>query len=351
MNDPLKILVIRLSSLGDILHTLPAFYDLRHSFPDAKIDWVAARDCAFLLSTVQGIDTIHIFDKTAFLPFQSKSEPVYPLWNLIRSLRKEHYDICIDFQGLLKTAFLGFMSGAAARTGFPDCIVREWPSHWFYNKSPVIPQKPMHVLDLNRKLSESAGACSFPFTFDPVISDNDRDHVASLLERNGLTKFVVINPGGGWKSKIWNPAYYGELAGRIHRELNLQVVVTTGPGEDELYQELAAHCSGSSPAHLRISFLQLIPLLKRARLLIGGDTGPFHLACALQIPVVGIFGPTSVVRNGPWNDRNEVVTNDVDCSGCYKRDCPTENACMNIPVDDVFSAMTQILKKVHTEPI
>ena len=95
----------------------------------------------------------------------------------------------------------------------------------------------------------------------------------------------------------------------------------------------------------------MIPLLKKARLLIGGDTGPFHLACALRTPVVGIFGPTSAIRNGPWSNRDEVVTNGVACSGCHKRNCPTDNACMDIPVSDVFAAVERRLAKSGTKPI
>lgn len=351
MNIPQKILVIRLSSLGDILHTLPAFHDLRRSFPHAQIDWVVSRNCAALLSAVQGIRQIHIFDKTALFAVQPEDKTRRSLPALIRSLRRERYDVSIDFQGLLKTAAIGLMGGSGLRIGFPKSQVRERPSHWFYSRTPAIPGKPEHVVSLNRRLAECTGAQAHPFTFEPVCSDNDSDLVASLLENNGLDRPVVINPGGGWKSKVWNPARYGELARRIRGELGLDLAVTTGPGEEALYEELAARCGEPVPVHLRISFLQMIPLLKRARLLIGGDTGPLHLACALQAPVVGIFGPTSAVRNGPWNGESEVVTNGIDCSGCYKRTCPANNDCMDIRVDDVFAAVTRILEKDATGPI
>lgn len=343
MNDPLKILVIRLSSLGDILHTLPAFFDLRHSFPDAKIDWVVALNCRFLLTVVKGIDTVHIFNKAEIVNSPFKRSSRYPVWSLIRQLRAERYDYAIDFQGLLKTAFMGFASGAAVRIGFPKELVRERPSHWFYHRTPSLPQKPVHVLALNRMLAACAGARPAAVPFDPVVDIRDQETVDSLLAEKGLSEFVVINPGGGWPSKIWKPEYYGKLARRIESELDLPVVVTTGPGEEFLYEKLAAQCDGRPPIHLRISFLQLIPLLKKARLLIGGDTGPLHLACALDVPVVGIYGPTSPARNGPWKEKYETVVNPVPCSGCHKRTCPTDNVCMEIPVDNVFAAVTRRL--------
>ncbi len=351
MNKPFKILIIRLSSLGDILHTLPAFLDLRHTFPEAKIDWLSAKDTSFLLSAVKGIDSIHIFDKTALFAVGPQSTRPYPFWRLIRDLRREQYDYCIDFQGLLKTSILGFLSGASVRIGFPGDLVKEKPAHWFYNIKPALDRKPQHVLDMNRKLVECIGTRPSSIAFDPLVSDRDEQHVKSIIEKNGLSDFVVLNPGGGWTSKIWKPEYYGKLAELIRDRLKLQVVVTTGPGEEMLFNALAAHCTPPPPKHVRITFLQMIPLLKRARLLVGGDSGPLHLACILKTPVVGIFGPTSVIRNGPWSSEDEAVTNSVACSGCYKRDCPTDNACMDIPVPDLFAAIERRLVKSDIKPI
>ena len=127
--------------------------------------------------------------------------------------------------------------------------------------------------------------------------------------------------------------------------MNLPVVVTTGPGEESLYENLAAQCGGKQPDHFQLSFLQLIPLLRKAGLMVGGDTGPFHLACALKTPVVGIYGPTCPVRNGPWGEEDEVVVHSLPCSRCYKRKCPEDNACMDITVDEVFAAVTRRLQK------
>jgi len=345
MNSPLKILVIRLSSLGDILHTLPAFFDLRNSFPDAKIDWLVGSSSSFLLSTVRGIDTIHVFDKDAVRISLPDRSTRYPIRKLIRTLRAEKYDYSIDFQGLLKTALLGFLSGATTRIGFSKDLVREKPAHWFYQRTIPPPKEPLHILAQNRRLAELTGAYPAIVPFEPVVAEEDLRVVDSLIQKEGLSKFAVINPGGGWPSKIWKPECYGRLADRIQRELKLPVVVTTGPGEENLYDIMSAQCSEKPLIHFQIPFLQLIPLLKKAQLLIGADTGPFHLACALGTAVVGIFGPTSPVRNGPWNDKDEIVTHAMHCSFCYKRECPTENACMDIPVDEVITAVTRRLAK------
>jgi len=194
-------------------------------------------------------------------------------------------------------------------------------------------------------LAGCIGTESSQIKLDFITDEKDTRYVKSLLEKEGLNDYVVLNPGGGWPSKIWKPEYYGQLAERIRRELKLPVVVTTGPGEEALFGTLAAHCEGTPPIHFQISFLQLIPLLRGARLLVGGDTGPFHLACALNTPVVGIYGPTCPVRNGPWGKDDAVVVHTLPCSLCYKRTCPEENACMEIEVDEVFEAVTRRLEK------
>jgi ADP-heptose:LPS heptosyltransferase len=181
---------------------------------------------------------------------------------------------------------------------------------------------------------------------DFSVPAEDDEYVESLLIRNQLKEFVVINPGGGWPTKRWDPQSYGRLAKRI-QQLGLPVAVTTGPGEDSLFQAVAESCGVPSPRHFPVSFLQLIPLLKRARLFIGGDTGPFHLACALGTAVVGIFGPTSPVRNGPWRSGDEVIAHALPCSSCYGRSCSRNNECMNIPVDEVFAGVVRRLGPVN----
>jgi lipopolysaccharide heptosyltransferase I len=344
MNKSPKILIIRLSSLGDILHTLPAFAGLRASFPDAKIDWLVAGKFRFLLSAVRGIDEIHCLETK---PMHAGSGNRYDwprIWNTIRYIRARHYDFSIDFQGLLKTAFLGFTSGSKTRFGFSKDLVREPPAHWFYHQTLAKPEKQVHVLTLNQMLAGLAGAQLTSTSCDFDVAEDDQRAVESLISKNQLTDFIVINPGGGWFTKRWDPARYGLLAKRIREETGLPVVVTTGPGEDELYRTMEVNCGKPVPFHFPVSFLQLIPLLQKTRLLIGGDTGPFHLACALGTPTVGIFGPTSPVRNGPWQDGDEVVVHELPCSSCYGRTCDTNNECMDISVDEVFSAVVRRLE-------
>ncbi len=339
MPDPRKILIVRLSSLGDIIHTLPAFESLRETFPDARIDWLVERRLAFLLSAVKGVDQVIAIDTHAMRRSTVDRDAWRRFWTPVATARAHHYDIAVDFQGLLKTALLAILTGAGKRVGFSKALVRERPAHWFYHDRLQKPASAMHVARLNLLLAERAGAHPGELRAHLNSSETDTRAIETRLNQEQLSEYVVINPGGGWPTKQWNSARYGSLAARIEKELHLRVVVTTGPGEEALYQQIAENCAAMKPAHLQVPFLQLIPLFKRARLVVAGDTGPLHLACAVGAPVVGILGPTAPVRNGPWSKDDETVVRRLPCSFCNKRKCPTANECMDIAVEDVFAAV------------
>jgi lipopolysaccharide heptosyltransferase I len=338
-------LIVRLSSRGDLIHTIPAFQSLRRAFPEARIDWLVERRLEGILGAVAGIDQVLPIDTQTMRMHLLRRDGWQQLWEPIRAVRDRRYDVAIDFQGLLKTAFLSFLSGAKTRIGFSKALVRERPAHWFYHRFLQQPDVPIHVVRLNLLLAQVAGAGEAGIQVNLEASEPETAAIENRLRQQKLSEFIVINPGGGWPTKRWHPSRYGALAARIRKELDCRVVVTTGPGEEPLYQEISEASGGQPPAHLPVPFLQLIPLFKRARLLIAGDTGPFYLACALGTPVVGILGPTSPVRNGPWSPADEVVVRRLPCSFCNGRTCPTAMECMDISVDHVFAAVVRRLER------
>jgi ADP-heptose:LPS heptosyltransferase len=203
-------------------------------------------------------------------------------------------------------------------------------------------------VDLNLDLARAAGGQPAPKTMDLLTPEESTRHVLERVKADGLNSFVIINPGAGWPTKRWSPARYGELASRIQSRLGLGVVVTTAPDEVDLFDQISA-CSPNPRAlfHYSVPFLQLVPLIKKAILMIAGDTGPFHLACLLGTPVVAILGPTAPGRNGPWSSLDESVYHRLPCSYCYGRRCPTQNECMDITVEEVFSAVERRLARLQ----
>jgi ADP-heptose:LPS heptosyltransferase len=269
--------------------------------------------------------------------------------DLIRALRRNKYDLSLDFQGLIKTGVLSYLSGARCRMGFSKNLVRERPAHWFYHRVLEKPGEEMHVARLNLELALAAGGARIQLQTGLTASEEDWQTIETRLAEAQLSQYVIINPGGAWPTKRWKTSNYAELADKIYGELNLRVVITTGPEEGHLYREIRDVCATRVPAHFPVTFMQLIPLCLKARLFVGGDTGPFHLACALGTPTVGIFGPTSPVRNGPLSLQDQTVFHKLHCSFCYGRTCPTQNECMDIGVDEVFGAVVRRLEEVAPE--
>jgi len=345
VTEPSRILLVRLSSLGDILHALPALRSLRSAFPEARIDWLVEQKMKFLLRAVPGIDEIQAVDTRTWRKRPWSIKAAADFWELVRRLRARKYDLALDFQGLLKTGLLSYLSGAKCRFGFSRQLVRERPAHWFYNRTLDKPHADVNVVRLNLALAQAAGGHEVSLISPLQTTEEDCRTIETLLGKEQLSSYAIINPGGGWATKRWNPARYGQLAARVQGELDLAVAVTTGPDEEHLYQEIRKHCGNCAPRHFPVSFSQLIPLCLKASLFIGGDTGPFHLACALGTPVVGIFGPTSPQRNGPISGNDESVVRVLPCSFCYGRACPTQNECMDISVDEVFEAVARRLAR------
>jgi len=344
---PRKILIIRLSSLGDILHAIPAYKSLRAAYPAARIDWLVESRMAFLLSVVPGLDNIIEVDTRKAREQLGTLEPWVQLRRVLQKLRSQGYEIALDFQGLLKTGLLSLLSGARTRIGFGPSLVRERPAHWFYNRQISKPTSQQHIVELNMALAKAAGGLQVPWQTDLSIPAKDADQVSGRLEADRLSKFAIINPGGGWPTKRWSAARYGALARRMIAELNLPIIVTTAPGEEGLYGEIAEKCKSRDLHNYQLPFLQLIPLIKKAMLFVGGDTGPFHMASILGVPAICILGPTTPERNGPWTNADEPVFRILPCSFCYKRTCPTQNECMDLPIDMVFAAVVRRLERIQ----
>jgi heptosyltransferase-1 len=327
-----RFLLVRLGSLGDIIHTLPASAALRAAFPDARIDWLVESKWRALLEGNHDLNRVIVLDRSRRVSFIS----------VLRELRAAKYTHTIDFQSLYKSAILARAAGAGVTLGFEWDYAREKPAAWLYTRR-ILPSAA-HKVEHNYLLAEAAGAKHQDPVFQLPHSTEAEAWAYNQLRTLGLQKFFVISPGGGWRSKCWPPERYGELHRQLTQKFGIRAIVSFGPGEENLAREVVAAAGDPAPIPLAMDLPQLIAVLRRAELMIAADTGPLHLAAALGTRVVGIYGPTEPARNGPWSDRAIVVRNAKPEETTYKRRAESSPAMLRITVDEAADAATKLLE-------
>ena len=328
-----RFLILRLGSLGDIVHTLPAVAALRDSFPGARIDWLVERKWEALLEGN--------FDLSGVVPLDRTSWGTHV--SAIRTLRVAGYTSAIDFQGLYKSAVLGFLSGAPQRIGFEAGYARERGAVCFYTERAAPAGR--HKVEHNLALAACAGARKNVVRFPLSVPEEAQAAMDRRLAAGGLREFFVVSPGGGWRSKCWPPERYGELCRELAQRRGWRAVVNFGPGEGGLAEAVRRAAAPAVPASFETDVPELMALLLRARLLVAGDTGPLHLASALGTPVVGLYGPTDPARNGPYRAADIVVRNARPEETTYKRRNEYAASILSISVGQVLAAVECRLEK------
>lgn len=344
-----RLLIVRLSAMGDVIHTLPAAQALRDVFPNATIGWLIEERWAELLcapgTARHGprspqrplVDWVHTVDfkgwrKSLFTVHTA--ERIARVWNDVRS---SHYDVALDLQGAIRSAVLARWSGAPVIFGASR--PRETPASLFYTRPVIV--RGTHVVDQNLSIVESfvERKLSVPSVKLPC-DDAAESRVTQRLRDPSIREFAILNPGAGWGAKRWPADRYGLVARALAAE-GLQSIVNHGPGEESLAREVETVSRGAARP-FQCSISELIALTRRARLFIGGDTGPLHLAAALKIPVVAIFGPTDPARNGPYGTRGIVLRN-PESTTSHARIAQPDQAMIEITVDAVVDAARALL--------
>ncbi len=347
----MRILIVKLGSIGDIVHTLPALSMMRKALPYAEISWVVERQAAEILRDNPLLDRlIEVVTKAPRRGLMSGETLRAPRQQL-RRLRASAFDIALDFQGLLKSASVARLSGARRVFGFSRGGLREPASRLLLSKTVPV-SKQIHVIRKNLALAAGAlgipigrhdSELDFPIRVSPI-----HEHEADRATE-GIRDYALLNPGGGWPTKLWSPERFGALADELWSHHGLQSIVTFGPGEAGLANEILNSSRSGQVRSVSVSLRGFYALAKRARLYVGGDTGPTHLAVAAKTPIVGLFGPTEWWRNGsPWKDDVCVERNDIDCRvDCHRRAC-SNWICMDIEVERVLHAATKRLERANT---
>ena len=329
MTDDFRILIVRLGSLGDIIHALPVAAALRRAFPTARLDWVVDERHRELL------DLVPILDRRIVWRTQSA-----PAWRsapgLIAELRRERYDVVADLQGLLKSAVLARAAGGRRVVGFPRTHLRERAAAVFYTETSR-PADARHVVELNLSVAAAIGAATGPWEFP--LEARDSSAPAEIRRSLGLAgdgRYAVVNPGAAWPNKRWSPERFGAVASRLRTRHRLPVAVVWGPGEESAAAAVAEASDGAAMVTRPTSLTDLVAVLREAALLVSGDTGPLHIGAALGTPIVGIFGPTDPARNGPWASGDLTVSRFQVCQCHHRRRCHALRWCVgDISVDEV----------------
>ncbi len=345
METPRRILIIKLGSIGDVVHTLPSLAALKEAFPRAEVDWLVERKCSVILRGNSWLSEIIEVDTQRWRRDWSPAT-IREIARIISNLRAQRYDVALDFQGLWKSAIFGYLAASSRLIGFDKASLKEPGCRMFYDMRIVPAPEARHVIDICKQLLSAVGITSGAHHFELQVLPDDERYIEQQLTSRGIGDFIVVNPGGGWETKNWDPANYALLHDRLLAATGLPTVLTWGPGEEPLVDGILQSCAGALPITFATSLPQLIALLKRAKLFVGGDTGPLHLAAACRTPIVGIFGPTNPARNGPFCSQDIVVFHSVPCGPCYKRTCPVfQKECLRrVQVQEVYEAALRRLK-------
>lgn len=339
----MHFLIVKLSSIGDVVHTLPAVAALRRQFPDSRITWVVERGSQTVLSGNATIDEIVTIDTRRWRKNLLQGAVWREAMTAVGRLRGQPIDVAFDFQGLIKSGAITALSGARRRLGFSNDGLREEASRFFLTHQIVI-ERRSHVIDKNIQLVASLGvARQKVYEFPIFVAPEDEKMMEMALARHELVKFAIINPGGGWPTKLWPTDRYAAIADLLWERYNLASVVTYGPGEEPLAEAVVQGSRTGRAFMIASTLKQFVALARKAALFVGGDTGPLHIAAACRTPIVGIYGPTEPERNGPFDPLDICVGLEVECRpNCYRRRCPSIE-CMEIPVDMVAAAIERRL--------
>lgn len=334
-----NILIIKMSSLGDILHTLPFAAALRKRYPQAKISWLVHPQFAGFVPDKPVIDEVLYFDKVKFnkLGLSDKIKYFLTMRDMLHSKR---FDLVIDMQGLFKSAVLAAISGCSNRIGY--CEMREGSS--LISKAICGSHSKDHVieryLDVARYLGADVQEVEFPM---PDLTEESRSIREKLAAQNVTGDYVVFVPGARWQTKEWPVEYYARLAAMITAD-GTAVVLAGGPDDMDKGRRIKELCPAAADLTGQTSLRELAALIKGCAVYISADTGPLHFAAALKKPLIAMYGPTKADRTGPYgSDKASVLLSPAACAGCLKKAC-NDWHCMH----DITPAMVY---KVYKEKL
>jgi 3-deoxy-D-manno-octulosonic-acid transferase/heptosyltransferase-1 len=340
----MNILIVKLSAIGDVIHTLPSLTALRKLYPEAHITWVVEEAAAGLVKNHPLLNAVLISRRKSWIKYLRKGEFSRPLREMrafLRELRKRPYDLVIDFHGLLKSAVIVLLSGGKRKLGYNS--LQELSGLFYNEKIPEDMHK--HAVDRYLDFPRFLGAKIAKAQFILPSDNSAQARIQSLLEKYHLEnkKFIAVNPVAYWETKLWDDEKFAGLADLIKTKLNMEVVFTGSEKESiekitTRMQAKAVNLAGET------TLPELAYLYQKALLLVTTDSGPMHLAAAVGTPVVALFGPTDPQRTGPYGDGHIIIRSDLPCSPCLRKECPTTKCMQDILPEQVLAAIKERLR-------
>ncbi len=323
-----KILIIKPSALGDIVHSLPFLAAVKKQFPAARVDWVVARGLHTFLEGHPLINRLWVIEKDQWKQPGNLRQTVRQILQLKRDLRAAQYDVSIDLSGLLRSGLISWMSDADMKLGFKES---DEGSPFFYTHK-IHGSMQIHAIDRYLEIARFMGCqvdeIEYPFApYDPCPPILD--------ELPG--QYVVMSPSAGKPANRWSAEKFGRLAS----QLPFPAVVIAGKAEVEIADQVVAASNGNAISIAgRTGLKDLMAVIENARFFICNDTGPMHIAAALNIPVFAIFGPANPVRTGPYGSIHTVIQHPVDCAPCYAKQPCAHFRCMeDLSVETVLGCI------------
>jgi len=332
-----KILVVKPSSLGDVVHSLPFLNALKARFPDAEVHWVIARGLEGLLEGHPMVNRLIIINKDIWKKLSKAADTIKEVKQLFKDIRNEHYDLAVDLQGLFRSGLITMATRAPVRIGFSEA--REG-SRLFYTVK-VRGGKDVHAVDRYMKIAGALGCDEKDILFPFPLCDSRMKDLEAI--RSSIKEYAVIVPGARWDTKIWPAENFGRLASL----LPLRSLVIGSKGDMEIAERVVQSSRGKAISLAgKTGLWELIEVMRRARIVISNDSGPMHIAAGFKIPVVAIFGPTSPVRTGPYGEGHIVIKSGLECAPCFKRHCRDLKCMRGITVDVVYEKIVTHKKQL-----
>jgi heptosyltransferase-1 len=347
----MKILIIKLSAIGDVIHTLPSLNAIRSAYPSAHITWLIEEAAAPMIIGHSALDRVIVSRRKSWIrdlrkgKWQSSAREAA---ELVQALRDTAYDLVFDFHALLKSGVLVGLSRGKRKIGFGRGMEHQEYSYLFLNERIKSVDMNCHAILRSLMMLDAAGIHSRDITYRLPIHADERKAINRLLELEGINNarpLICINPVAKWTTKLWPNARFAELAGRLSERYRTSPIFTGASEDKDTVQDILSKMKASAVDLTgKTSLKTLAALYETADVLISTDTGPMHLGAAVNTPVVALFGPTAPWRTGPMGEQHQVIRAGLPCSPCFKRQCPTCDCMNRIQVDQVLEGVARVLE-------